>query len=186
VVQVGVLHDIGKTQLPPEMMDERMLGSADKEVFKQHVVLALKLLHGLPDLFKNILMGIMQHHEYRDGSGYPLGLTADKIHEYARIVAVAIRLSEIAGDSVRLNPFIFTESMNREMFTKLDPIICDTFIRHFSDYLLNYPLRLSDGRIADVVLIPNINPSMPVLKTDDGQFIDLSKNKEFMIDSLLF
>ena len=31
----------------------------------------------------------MQHHERLDGCGYPLGVTADKIHKFAKIIAIA-------------------------------------------------------------------------------------------------
>ncbi|MDH4035369.1 MAG: hypothetical protein OEV80_16370, partial [candidate division Zixibacteria bacterium] len=32
---------------------------------------------------------ILQHHEREDGSGYPHHLTADEIHPYSKIVAIA-------------------------------------------------------------------------------------------------
>ncbi len=36
-----------------------------------------------------VLACVVQHHERRDGTGYPLGLTGDKIHPFAQIAAVA-------------------------------------------------------------------------------------------------
>jgi HD-GYP domain-containing protein (c-di-GMP phosphodiesterase class II) len=35
------------------------------------------------------LTGIMHHHERVDGKGYPMGLAADEIPEFARVIAVA-------------------------------------------------------------------------------------------------
>jgi len=35
-----------------------------------------------------ILFGVLQHHEYYDGNGYPLGLEGVQIHEFARVISV--------------------------------------------------------------------------------------------------
>jgi hypothetical protein len=51
---------------------------------------------------------------------------------------------------------------------------------------MNNPVKLSDGRKAKVVFLPTINPTSPVLETEDGQFIDLTKNREISIVGLTF
>lgn len=40
------------------------------------------------DITSNIKMGVLCHHENEDGTGYPLGLTGDKIHPFAKILHV--------------------------------------------------------------------------------------------------
>jgi HD-GYP domain-containing protein (c-di-GMP phosphodiesterase class II) len=182
----SLLHDVGKTQLPRALTADADPTPERQEMIKQHVPLGLHLLNELPEVSKDLLAAVVQHHEYMDASGYPLALSGDTIHFYARIVAVANRLSHFADDPSGLNPFKLAESIKSEMFTKFDPAVCDTFIRYFNDYLMNNPVRLSDGRIARVVFLPSVNPTSPVLKTDNGEFIDIAKNKDVTIKGLTF
>ncbi|MDR3561215.1 MAG: HD domain-containing phosphohydrolase [Negativicutes bacterium] len=186
LVMAGMLHDIGKTQLPRSLMAEDQLLPEHAQMAKQHVLLAVKLLREIRGISPNVQAAVLQHHECLDGSGFPRGLTGDQIHPYARIVAVANRLCDIVSESSRLNPFSMAEIIKREMFTKLDPTVGDTFIRRFNDYLMNNPVRLSDGRKAKVVFLPSVNPTSPVLKTDDDQFIDLTKEKVIKIEGIAF
>ncbi|MDR3564047.1 MAG: HD domain-containing phosphohydrolase [Negativicutes bacterium] len=183
VVLAGVLHDVGKTQIPRSLIVD---SSSHQDLAKQHVPFAVKLLRDIPGLAPDVLSAVLQHHEVRDGSGYPRALSGDQIHSYARIVQVANRLCQMVADSPRLNPFILVETIKGDMFAKLDPTTCDTFVRRFNDYLMNNPVQLSDGRKAKVVFLPSVNPTSPVLQTTDNEFIDLTKNKNIKIEGLTF
>jgi HD-GYP domain-containing protein (c-di-GMP phosphodiesterase class II) len=44
------------------------------------------------------LSGIMHHHERMDGRGYPMGLVADEIPEFARVIAVADTFDSMTSD----------------------------------------------------------------------------------------
>jgi putative nucleotidyltransferase with HDIG domain len=183
IVLAGVLHDIGKTQMPRSLIAD---ASLHQEIANQHVVFAIKLLRDIPGLAPEVLAAILQHHEGLDGSGYPKALSGDQIHSNARIIQVANRLCAVVNDLPRLNPFVLVETIKGEIFTKLDPAVGDTFIRRFNDYLMNNPVKLSDGRKAKVVYLPSVNPTSPVLQTTDDQFIDLTKNKDIKIEGLTF
>lgn len=186
VVLAGLLHDIGKTRIPHTVILDHNPDSERQEIQKKHVALSVELLKDFPYLSREILTAVAHHHEYKDGSGYPQGLSGDAIHQYADIIAVANRLSHIAGDSTGMNPFILTETIKSEMFNKLDPAVCDTFTRRIIDYVMNNPVKLSDGRKAKVVFLPSVNPTSPVLRTEDNQFIDLTKTKKVSIVGLTF
>jgi len=186
IVLAGVLHDIGKTQILRSLIADDKLSATHQEMANKHVVFAVKLLHDIPGLSPNVLAAVMQHHEAMDGSGYPKGISGDQVHSIARIIQVANRLCEVVNDSPRVNPFVLVETVKSEMFTKLDPAVGDTFIRRFNDYLMNNPVKLSDGRKAKVVFLPSVNPTSPVLQTTDNEFIDLTKNKNVKIEGLTF
>jgi HD-GYP domain-containing protein (c-di-GMP phosphodiesterase class II) len=47
------------------------------------------MLKSLASITEGLLLGVLQHHEREDGSGYPLGVQAKKIHAYAQIIAVS-------------------------------------------------------------------------------------------------
>lgn len=186
VVLAGLLHDIGKTKIPRTLIVDHNPDADRQEMLRKHVALSVELLKDIPNLSRDVLTAIAHHHEYKDGTGYPQGLSGGAIHQYADIIAVANRLSHMAGDSIGMNPFTLAETIKREMFNKLDPTVCDTFNRRINDYLMNNPVKLSDGRKAKVVFLPSVNPTSPVLKTEDDQFIDLTKTKELTIVGLTF
>lgn len=186
IVLAGLLHDIGKIRMPRTLIMDDNPTPERQEMLMQHVFLATELLKDVAGLPTDVLAAVTQHHEYRDGSGYPLALSGDKIHRFARVITLADRLCHIAESVSGLNPFNMIETVKSEMFTRLDPEVCDTFIRRINDYLMNNPVKLNDGRKANVVFLPTINPTSPVLKAEDGQFIDLTKSRDITIVGLTF
>ena len=85
----GLFHDVGKLQIPAEIMKKPgKLTPAEYQIIKTHPLESYKLLsrYELPDEVKN---AALMHHERCDGSGYPYGFTYDKINRFARLVAVA-------------------------------------------------------------------------------------------------
>ncbi|RCX13818.1 HD-GYP domain-containing protein (c-di-GMP phosphodiesterase class II) [Anaerobacterium chartisolvens] len=90
VVQAGLLHDIGKTKILPDILSKPSeLTEEEYEEIKKHTVHGYRLLESNGSFSKDICMAVLMHHEREDGTGYPVGLKADKIHEFAKIIAVA-------------------------------------------------------------------------------------------------
>lgn len=89
----ALLHDLGKINVPPAILNKTTgLTAEEFEQVKQHPLQGAKRImrmeRGLPS--PAILAAIAsEHHEHMDGTGYPRGLSAEKIHRYARIVAIA-------------------------------------------------------------------------------------------------
>jgi HD-GYP domain-containing protein (c-di-GMP phosphodiesterase class II) len=85
----GLLHDIGKIGVSDSILAKREpLTPEEFEHIKQHVTLGYSILVDLRQI-RNLLPGVLYHHEHYDGSGYPDGLVGDKIPLLARILAVA-------------------------------------------------------------------------------------------------
>ncbi|MCB2184950.1 MAG: HD domain-containing protein [Deltaproteobacteria bacterium] len=71
----ALLHDLGWTKLPPELMcTDRRLNEDEFSRVRQHPLLGVKMLVGAT-IAEDSLLGILQHHERMDGSGYPKGVT---------------------------------------------------------------------------------------------------------------
>ncbi len=86
----AVLHDIGKRQIAPALLNEKKPLSAEQwETIQQHPKLGFIELCGRHDLIWGQLMMVYQHHERWDGRGYPVGTVGEEIHPWARICAVA-------------------------------------------------------------------------------------------------
>lgn len=76
----GYLHDIGKIKVPEYLLDpDYIYTKEDMEKMKAHPLLSYAILEEAGCYDKDILMGVMQHHETIDGKGYPLKSKADSI-----------------------------------------------------------------------------------------------------------
>jgi HD-GYP domain-containing protein (c-di-GMP phosphodiesterase class II) len=85
----GLLHDIGKIGIPDTvLLKTGSLTAEEFEQIKQHVTIGYNILSDLRPL-RNLLPGVLYHHERWDGKGYPEGLAGEGIPLVARILAVA-------------------------------------------------------------------------------------------------
>jgi len=85
------LHDIGKIGVPDGvLLKQGRLNPAEFEIMKSHTTIGAEILAGsavpLLEVGREIAAS---HHEWWDGSGYPLGLARDAIPISGRVVAVA-------------------------------------------------------------------------------------------------
>lgn len=83
------LHDIGKIKIIDEILKKPgTLSSDEKLEIYRHPIYSIEIIGDIPFLeeVKNV---IMSHHEFYDGSGYPLSLSGDNIPILSRIITVA-------------------------------------------------------------------------------------------------
>lgn len=86
--KAATLHDIGKINTPVEiLLKPGKLTMEEFEIIKQHPVDSYQIL--CEDYPEEVLIGVLQHHERLNGSGYPYGLKKDAVSLNARIIAVA-------------------------------------------------------------------------------------------------
>ena len=85
----GYLHDIGKSKIPYSILSkDSALTNEEFEIMKTHTTLGYKMC--MADLkLRPYAEGTLYHHEALNGSGYPSGLTKDKIPFVARIIRIA-------------------------------------------------------------------------------------------------
>lgn len=88
-VTCAYLHDIGKLFIPQEVLQKPgKLTDEEYEIMKKHTTLGYQLC--MKDLkLRPYYAGSYYHHEALDGTGYPQGLTKDKIPYEAQIIRVA-------------------------------------------------------------------------------------------------
>ena len=87
--KAGILHDIGKITISPDILNkEGKLTEEEYKIVKRHTNYGYQILKSV-DEYANLAESILYHHEWYDGSGYPEGLSGDKIPLIARIIAVA-------------------------------------------------------------------------------------------------
>jgi putative two-component system response regulator len=84
----GYLHDIGKIGIPDAvLLKPTRLTTAEFELIKQHTVIGDRLCGELRSL-RLVRQIVRHHHEALDGSGYPDGLSGDRVPLLAQIVGI--------------------------------------------------------------------------------------------------
>jgi putative nucleotidyltransferase with HDIG domain len=95
----ALLHDIGKVGIPEQiLLKPGPLSPEERNVLRGHPAQGLISLRDQFQLEFGQLMMVYQHHERTDGSGYPVRLGRNEIHEWARICAVADVFEALTSD----------------------------------------------------------------------------------------
>ena len=185
----GLLHDIGKSKISSEILNKPgKLTTKELEEIKKHPVYGYKLLEKSTTINSEIAKGVLLHHEREDGSGYPFGLTGEKIPLFAKIIGIVDTFDAMTANRSykhRSTPFDVMDMFRSEYLTKCDPGIMMTFMRHISAYYIGQMVRLTNGDSAEIIYINPILISKPILKTLNGDIIDLSMGQNIRIEEML-
>ncbi len=185
LILTGLLHDIGKLFIPLSILNKPdRLSDEEFVIIKKHPQEAYQLLKDAR-LSENIKLGIFQHHECLDGSGYPLGLIDDEICSEAKIIAIADIYDSITSDRVyrlKMTPFQALDILADSMFKKLEPGACLTFIDNMQNYFTGSSVILSNGVKAKVIAFSAKDAcfTKPLICMQNGKFLDLQKEKLYI------
>ncbi len=85
----AVLHDLGKIDIPAEILSKpSRLKEKEYSLIQDHCVAGYEILKNV-DFPWPVAKAVLQHHERMDGSGYPHGVSGEEILLESRILAVA-------------------------------------------------------------------------------------------------
>jgi hypothetical protein len=85
----GLLHDVGMAAIPDNILYKQgRLNAAEKKTFRKRPDLSSKILGSLGSQYAYLAECAAQVYERTDGSGYPRGLKANEMHEYAQIIGL--------------------------------------------------------------------------------------------------
>ena len=183
----GMLHDIGKILIPPEIIKKPgKLTDEEFQIIKTHPMKGYQLL-SQRDVDIRISQAALMHHEKCDGSGYPLGVTGNKISDLAKIITIvdvyeALTANRCYRDG--LCPFEVIKMYEDEGYQKYEPKFLVPFLRGISDTYLHNTVLLSDGRKGKVIMTNQMTPSRPSVMVDND-FIDLTKFPNLKIEAIL-
>jgi len=178
LVLIGLLHDCGKTLLPPAVLNApRNLSAVEFEVVKMHTVYTSDLLSEFPE---SIQRAASSHHERLNGSGYPKHLALGDVSLEARITAISdiydAMVSQRAYKTPQ-SPFSVIALLEKLRRSELDGELIRVFKKHMPDELMDKPITMSDGTIGIVreydltdIEYPKVELSGRVVKTDANLF----------------
>ncbi len=169
LVIAGIIHDVGKTKIPTEILNApRKLTDEEMSVIKNHPTFSYEIAFESPDIREDILNAALYHHEKIDGTGYPKGLFGEEIPLFAKITAVSdVYDALISKRSYKsaVNPF---EILNMIDATKLhfDPDIKDVFIYNMPAQLIGSNVLMSNGEKGIVRFVFPNDLKSPIIEID--------------------
>lgn len=89
VYLAGLLHDLGKLGINEMVLRKKgKLTDDEYAKIKKHPLIGAGILGGIKQM-RDIVPGVLSHHERMDGRGYPFGLEGEKMPLIGKIISIA-------------------------------------------------------------------------------------------------
>ena len=171
----AILHDVGKCKVPYEILGKpARLTQQEFEIMKLHSEYSHKIISETQGLDPEVAEITLQHHEKRDGSGYPAGLKNSEIHPFARIITISDIYDALTADRVykkKILPHEAAEYVLANSAGPLDPEIAGVFVRNIKIYPEGTAVILNTGEIGMVLPSEDCMPTRPkisIISRKDG------------------
>lgn len=138
LIQVTLLHDIGKITVPVEILNKQAsLTPIEWEIMKKHSEAGYRIAQSSREL-ANISEAILGHHEWWNGKGYPQGLKGKEIPLYSRIVTIVDSFDVMTHERPHKQAVTAAEALSeikRCAGTQYDPFLAEVFIDLMYEYV---------------------------------------------------
>jgi len=120
----ALLHDVGKTKISETILNKRgPLSKSEMQLVKKHPRWGCEIIKETDIIEPDSYFPVIEHHERDNGSGYPKGLGADKIHAFSKMVAIAdvfdaMTTQRVYREAVAAYPALKTMFEDRGAFDK--------------------------------------------------------------------
>jgi HD-GYP domain-containing protein (c-di-GMP phosphodiesterase class II) len=120
----GLLHDIGKVKVKKEIINKQgPLDELEWEEMRQHSSAGWDIVKDNPALSERTKRAILEHHEDRNGTGYPSGVKSADTHLFSRIVCICDIFNALTTNrsySKGRTPFEAFQFMREKLAHKID------------------------------------------------------------------
>lgn len=135
----ALMHDIGKLQVPDELLESTGAYSpAERAVMKKHSFATYQILRRIGG-FEELALWAAQHHESLNGNGYPFHLQARDIPLESRIIKVADIFQALAQRRPYRAPMPAPEILavlhKMQADNEVDATVVSTVARHLDECL---------------------------------------------------
>lgn len=138
VYLAGLLHDVGKIGIDENVLRKNgRLTDDERQCIQRHPAIGAGILQGIKQM-RDIVPGVLCHHERIDGRGYPEGLAGDEIPLTARIICIAdsfdaMTSKRVYRDAMTLEAAL--EEIRKGLGTQFDERIGRVFLESDIYYL---------------------------------------------------
>jgi diguanylate cyclase (GGDEF)-like protein/PAS domain S-box-containing protein len=128
---LALMHDIGKIGIPDDILNkESPLSEEEWEIMKTHTAIGYRIASASPEL-SHIAYGILTHHEYYNGCGYPKGLRGKSIPRISRVLSIVDAYDVMTHDRPYRKALTREQAiaeLKRCSGTQFDPVLVKMFI----------------------------------------------------------
>lgn len=170
LIELGVaciLHEIGMVRLPPQLyMSDKKFTPAEKSQVMTHPILGYNIVKEL-DFPMSIQLGVLEHHEKENGTGYPRQLSGDKIISYAKIISVACTFEAITAPRTykdERSTFDAMVEMLKNQNRQYDDGAIKALLYSVSLFPIGAYVFLKNGKVAEVTDVNPDNPKLPIVQ----------------------
>ncbi len=183
----GMLLDIGRAFLVRENFDRPdKLSKIELERMKQHTEIGYMYIKELMGMTIHTSLGVLQHHERLDGSGYPNKDTGEKITLFGKILSVADVYDALTSDRPYRKGMTSAQALDilNEGKNKLyEASIVEAMERKVSAYPVGTCVSLSNGHTG--VVYSNFvgfgnRPLIKLIQAEKNKPPNIAKGFEFI------
>ncbi|MCR5765291.1 MAG: HD-GYP domain-containing protein [Treponema sp.] len=162
-----ILHEIGMLRLPPQIyITDKKLTPGERIQITKHTLFGYAILRDL-EFPLNIQLGVLEHHERENGTGYPRKLSGEKISSIAKIIAVACSYEAITSSrGYKESSYNFDAYLQllKNADHSYNPAIIKALFYTVSLYPIGSYVYLSNRKIGVVVDTNPDDPKSPVVQ----------------------
>jgi len=174
----GLLHDVGKMRTPRLILNKRTtLTEEEFLIIKQHTIDGHKLLKEEGGTPARPIDVVLNHHERPDCKGYPRGLKAGEISEYARIIAIVDAYDAMTSDRVyarAISPVDAQKEIYQNRGKQFDEEYALAFMQAVGPYPPGTIVELRNGMVG-IVLAGQRKfrhlPTIVILRNEEKQVV---------------
>jgi len=185
----GLMQDIGKIDIPPEILNKPdHLTEEECRLVQSHVASSLEMLLGQAVFPNHILQIVASHHERADGSGYPRRLKGERISfhgELAGLVDTYCAMTRDRAYDSAISSQKALEALIRLRGTKFREAIIDQFIQCIGLYPIGSLVELNTGEVGVVIQqnqVRRLKPRLMILLGPDKSVERYPVTLDLMMD----
>lgn len=192
----SLIHDLGLRYLVVryENQDINLLPARDQEEYKKHPIYGYTAIKNETWLSENSKEIVLNHHERKDGSGYPLG--TDLISRMTQIVGVCDEFDELICGVGKARVRVHEAINNIRNYSGIwfDSDIVDAFLQLIAVYPVGSRVKTNQGELG-IVMRQNAHfPERPIIRIIKDQYgqdirtekiIDLIKETTVVIQEVM-
>ncbi|RKF14423.1 HD-GYP domain-containing protein [Alginatibacterium sediminis] len=171
VGMAGLIHDVGKIKIPSQILRKTTpLSKQERNLLKMHTKYGADILNLGDYVPDKVRIVASQHHEYLDGSGYPLGLKKNKILKYSQIITIVNDYDSLChpdDPSKARIPFTVISYLFKNRKEQLNTQFLGVLIRLLGIYPPGSIVELSSGQIGIVLSVNSKRLLYPTVQVYD-------------------
>jgi HD-GYP domain-containing protein (c-di-GMP phosphodiesterase class II) len=186
----ALLFDVGKVKLPEKLLQNpNRYNPTEYKLVQKHVDYSVEIVSSIEGINDDVIEMVATHHERHNGSGYPKGLSGDKIPLFGKMAGIIDCYDAMISDRVYMSA-ISPHDAVRKLYdwSNIDfqLELVEQFIQVVGIYPVGTIIELSDGRIGVIVAhhrVWRLRPKiMLILDSDKNPYAQFDIIDTYKID----